>query len=124
MQKDAELLSKGQENLVSLQGQLVSLKESSQNKERVLVKEVQAKDQALKEAGEKAVLLERERDSLKQRVEGLMVSGFFWYYLAILIQMFYVVLRVYAVLCVQCCVCGAVCAVLCVVLCVCVVLCM
>jgi citron Rho-interacting kinase len=72
VQKDAELLSKGQENLVSLQGQLVSLKESSQNKERVLVKEVQAKDQALKEAGEKAVLLERERDSLKQRVEGLM----------------------------------------------------
>ena len=109
MQKDAELLSKGQENLVSLQGQLVSLKESSQNKERVLVKEVQAKDQALKEAGEKAVLLERERDSLKQRVEGLMVSGFFWYYLAILIQMFYVVLRVYAVLCMWCCVCSVVC---------------
>ena len=66
--KDAELLTKGQENLVLLQSEVMGLKESKEKEREVLLEELEGKASELKVVTDNAAAFEKENSDLKKRL--------------------------------------------------------
>ena len=66
--KDAELLTKAQENLVLLQSELMGLKDSKEKERQVLLEELEGKASGLKAVTDDAAAFEKENSVLKRRL--------------------------------------------------------